>query len=67
MEIKVMLITIKQLCNRLAVSRATVHRLRREPKAAFPKAIPIGPKSIRFDEAEVEQWLASRSRRVLSR
>ncbi|KAE9626335.1 MULTISPECIES: helix-turn-helix transcriptional regulator [Aeromonas] len=67
MEIKVMLITIKQLCNRLAVSRATVERLRRSPKDAFPKAIPIGPNSIRFDEREVEQWLISRSRKVVSR
>ncbi|MGT9148938.1 helix-turn-helix transcriptional regulator [Aeromonas hydrophila] len=55
-----MLITIKVLANRLGVSRATIERLRRSPKDAFPKAIPIGPNSIRFDENEIEQWLDSR-------
>ncbi|MFM5003114.1 helix-turn-helix transcriptional regulator [Aeromonas hydrophila] len=55
-----MLITIKDLTTRLGVSRATIERLRRSPKDAFPKAIPIGPNSIRFDETEIEQWLISR-------
>ena len=55
-----MLITVKDLAGRLGVSRATIERLRRAPDTAFPKAIPIGPNSIRFDESEIEQWLASR-------
>ncbi|EFI7892934.1 MULTISPECIES: helix-turn-helix transcriptional regulator [Klebsiella/Raoultella group] len=59
-----MLLTIKQLSSRLGVSRATVERLRRSPDAAFPKAIPIGPNSIRFDDTEIEQWLASRRQKV---
>lgn len=59
-----MLITIKDLTSRLGVSRATIERLRRSPKYAFPKAIPIGPNSIRFDETEIEQWLISRRQEI---
>lgn len=51
----------------LGVSRATIERLRRSPKASFPKAIPIGPNSIRFDLSEIEAWLASRPRKVVAR
>ncbi|MBA2800157.1 AlpA family phage regulatory protein [Aeromonas veronii] len=67
MEIKVMLITIKDTATTLGVSRATVERIRRDPRAAFPKAIPIGPNSIRFDLSEIEAWLASRPRKVVAR
>ena len=59
-----MLLTMKQISNRLGVSRATIERLRRSPDAFFPKAIPIGPNSIRFDETEIEQWLDSRRQQV---
>ncbi|HDV8886609.1 TPA: AlpA family phage regulatory protein [Raoultella planticola] len=59
-----MLLTIKQLSSRLGVSRATVERLRRSPEASFPKAIPIGPNSIRFDETEIEAWVQARRQSV---
>ncbi|EOW5463201.1 TPA: AlpA family phage regulatory protein [Escherichia coli] len=59
-----MLLTIKQLSSRLGVSRATVERLRRSPEASFPKAIHIGPSSIRFDETEIQQWIESRRQSV---
>ena len=52
-----MLIPIKEVARRLGVSRATAERLRRNPDVHFPKAISIGPNSIRFDEIELEQWL----------
>lgn len=59
-----MLLTIKQLSSRLGVSRATVERLRRSPEASCPKAIPIGPNSIRFDETEIEAWVQARRQSV---
>ncbi|AXV18735.1 AlpA family transcriptional regulator [Aeromonas veronii] len=62
-----MLVTIKDTATMLGVSRATIERLRRSPKASFPKAIPIGPNSIRFDLSEIEAWLASRPRKVVAR
>lgn len=55
-----MLITVKDLAGRLGVSRATIERLRRAPDTAFPKAIRIGPNSVRYNLAEIEQWLESR-------
>ncbi|PTH78360.1 helix-turn-helix domain-containing protein [Aeromonas veronii] len=61
------LVTIKDLAARLDVSRSTIERLRRSPKESFPKAIPIGPNSIRFDLSEIEAWLASRPRKVVAR
>lgn len=55
-----MLIPVTQLSTRLGVSRSTVERLRRNPEACFPKPIRIGPNSVRYNLAEIEQWLESR-------
>ncbi|AUV15562.1 helix-turn-helix transcriptional regulator [Aeromonas caviae] len=55
-----MLISTSQLSTRLGVSRSTVERLRRNPTACFPKPIHIGPNSVRYDLAEIDQWLESR-------
>lgn len=55
-----MLISTSQLSTRLGVSRSTVERLRRNPTACFPKPIHIGPNSVRYNLAEIDQWLESR-------
>ncbi|MFQ2527329.1 helix-turn-helix transcriptional regulator [Aeromonas caviae] len=55
-----MLIPITEVSRRLSISRSTVERLRRNPKACFPKPIMIGPNSVRYDAAELDQWLESR-------
>lgn len=55
-----MFIPTSQVSTRLGVSRSTVERLRRNPEAHFPKPIRIGPNSIRYNLAEIEQWLESR-------
>ncbi|MFM5840721.1 helix-turn-helix transcriptional regulator [Aeromonas hydrophila] len=55
-----MFISTSQLSTRLGVSRSTVERLRRNPEACFPKPIYIGPNSVRYNLAEIEQWLESR-------
>lgn len=55
-----MLIPISELSRRLGVSRSTCERLRRDPEACFPKPIKIGPASVRYNLAEVDQWLESR-------
>lgn len=55
-----MLIPTSQVSIRLGVSRSTVERLRRNPTAQFPKPIKIGPNSVRYDSAELDQWLDAR-------
>jgi excisionase family DNA binding protein len=59
-EGKSMFISTSQVSTRLGVSRSTVERLRRNPAACFPKPIKIGPNSVRYNLAEIDQWLESR-------
>ncbi|QIG33651.1 helix-turn-helix transcriptional regulator [Atlantibacter hermannii] len=55
-----MLLTTKQVCAYLGVSRATVERLRRSPESSFPQVVRIGPMSVRFSQAEIDAWIMSR-------
>lgn len=55
-----MLLAISEVSRRLGVSRSTCERLRRNPAAKFPKPIKIGPNSVRYDAAELDQWLDAR-------
>lgn len=55
-----MLLPISEVSRRLGVSRATIERLRRNAKAGFPRPIHIGPNSVRYNLAEIDQWLESR-------
>lgn len=47
---------------KLSISRACLHRLRRADKD-FPKPIPLGDKSIRFVEDEVDDYMMRKQRR----
>lgn len=47
------------LANRLGLSISTVERLRARDRDDIPTHVTIG-RSIRYDEATVEQWLAER-------
>lgn len=53
-----MLLTITQTAALLGVHRTTIHRWMLKPD--FPKAIRMSAKVVRFNEAEVDAWLASR-------
>jgi excisionase family DNA binding protein len=53
-----MLLTITQTAALLGVHRTTIHRWMLKPD--FPKAIRMSAKIVRFNEAEVDAWLASR-------
>jgi phage terminase Nu1 subunit (DNA packaging protein) len=46
-------ITRQQLCAELSISESTVRRLERQ---GLP-CTPVGPKSKRYDAAEVRRWL----------
>ncbi len=48
----------KQQCEMLGISRATLHRLGKDP--AFPKSINLGDKSVGREESELLAWLESR-------
>lgn len=51
------LMTIKQICSYLQVSRTTVWKLAKE--SDFPQAIELGG-AIRYSTKEVEHWLQNR-------
>lgn len=55
-----MLIPITEVATRLGVSVRTIERWMRRPELNFPTGLKIGPKVVRFNEAEVDAWLASR-------
>lgn len=51
------LITIRELCDLLSISRPTVYRKTRDPKSGFPRPIHIGPSSVRFKIDDVEAFI----------
>ncbi len=55
-----MLLPISEVSRRLGVSRSTCERLRRNPAANFPRAIYVGPNTVRFDADELSTWIESR-------
>lgn len=52
------LITPKQACERVALSRATLDRL--VAAGTFPKPIRITERRLAFSEAEVDSWIAEK-------
>ena len=55
-----MLLTRKQLEERFGLSRSSIHKLMRAGE--LPEPVRIGPRAIRWIEAEIVAWLASRPR-----
>ena len=51
----------KDLSRQLRVSLATLHRWRRAK--AFPEPIKMGPNSVGWPEAVVEDWLAKQAQK----
>ena len=51
------LITIRELCNILSISRPTVYRKTRDPKSDFPKPIHISTNAVRFRLSDVEAFI----------
>jgi excisionase family DNA binding protein len=50
------LLTVKQVCNILNVSIATIYRWEAEGRLPFPK-LKIGPSAVRFRESDVFQHI----------
>jgi predicted DNA-binding transcriptional regulator AlpA len=53
-------IRCKQLARHLGVSRATIYRFIADPALSFPQQFPLGPNSVGWDFAEIENWIAAR-------
>lgn len=56
------LLTRTEVCQRVNLSYVWVWQLAREGK--FPRPILIAPRSPRWHEAELDQWIADRARVV---
>lgn len=51
------LITIRELCNLLSISRPTVYRRTRDLESSFPRPIHIGVNAVRFRLSDVESYI----------
>ncbi|MCC6786267.1 MAG: helix-turn-helix domain-containing protein [Hyphomonadaceae bacterium] len=59
-------LSAKEVCRRLRISRTTLWRMQREDKA-FPAAIVVSKRSIRFCWRAVEDWVQDRQRNGATR
>lgn len=55
------LITIKELCSLLSISRPTVYRRTKDPESGFPRPLHIGVNAVRFRLSDVESYIESLS------
>lgn len=53
------LITIKDVCDLLKISRPTVYRRTRDPKSGFPRPVHVGENAVRFRLCDVEAYVAA--------
>ena len=51
-------IRTRDLCDRLGLSRTTLHRLRE--RGDFPEPIQLGPNSVGWLSSDVQAWIESR-------
>ena len=52
------LLTLKQVCARVALSRASVYRRLRE--GGFPEPVRVGVRAVRWHATDVDAWVSSR-------
>jgi excisionase family DNA binding protein len=51
-----MLLTVKDVCAKLKVTKSTVYKMLREDPS-FPRSITIGPRVVRWKEADLTAWI----------
>ena len=54
------LVTIDEVCRTTAMPKSSVYN--RMQRGLFPKPLKVGPRSVRWLESELENWMASRPR-----
>ncbi|SKA11174.1 helix-turn-helix transcriptional regulator [Consotaella salsifontis] len=52
-------LSIKEVCQRIGVSRTTLWQLEKE-EAGFPRLVPVTAKRKAFVRSEIDSWIASR-------
>ncbi len=58
-------LSIREVCSRLSVSRSTLWRLTRA--GDLPEPIRLSPNRVGFEEAELNHWLTLRATRRMNR
>lgn len=58
------MISARQLCDRLAISRSTLHRLQRD--GGFPQSIRLSERRVVWIAADVAAWIDERRRTASS-
>ena len=53
------LLRLNAVLEMVALSRSQLYRLKKEGK--FPASIKVGPKSVRWRESEIREWMNSLS------
>ncbi|HDN9023113.1 TPA: AlpA family phage regulatory protein [Aeromonas veronii] len=56
------LITMKELCELMRISRPTVYRRTKDPESGFPRPLHIGVNAVRFRLSDVESYIESLSK-----
>jgi predicted DNA-binding transcriptional regulator AlpA len=56
------LLTPAEVCRALRIGRATLRRLQMGT-SGFPRPIEIAPRTIRYRQTEISQWIAIHSQR----
>ena len=56
------ILRIREVIDRIGVSRSTIYEW--QSRGAFPRAIPLGARSIGWRESDVSAWIEARARRA---
>ena len=51
------LMTVKELGELLGLDRVTIYRLRKEGR--FPRPLQLGPRTIRWRQSQIQEWIAN--------
>jgi prophage regulatory protein len=58
------LVRVQAIADLIGISGQTLRAWAKDPSSTFPKPVRLGPKSLRYDLAEVEAWLDARRKAV---
>ena len=56
----VRLIRLKEVMHRVGLGRSTIYRWMDEGR--FPRPVKLGPRSIAWEEIDIDEWICSRLR-----
>lgn len=53
------MLTVKDICDRLKITRVHLLTLRKDPELNFPQPIKVGARALRWREADLDAWIAA--------